>query len=74
MSWYDDYCPDPFDDTEDLDDDWQPHPKTRPTCQRCGKANLIWGWTPQGWRLYEGFERPHNCGPKPATPNDFEEV
>ena len=48
-------------------------PKTKPTCKRCGKPNLIWGETGKGWRLYEGYDKPHVCQIA-ATADDFGDV
>lgn len=74
------YCPDPFDDFDesapscDDDGDYCPSaPKTKPTCNRCGKPNLIWAEDCKGWRLYEGYDKPHVCQIA-ATPDDFGDV
>ena len=77
MAWYE-YCPDPFDDFDGIGTggeggDGYYGPKTKPTCKRCGKTNLIWAETLKGWRLYEGFDRPHVCQTA-ATPDDFGDV
>lgn len=65
---------DPFsDEDEDWPGDYTAPRKTRPTCKRCGKSNLIWAQTLQGWRLYEGYDRPHVCQTA-ATSDDFTEA
>lgn len=67
MSLYE-YCPDPFyDNCEDY------RPKQKPTCNHCGKSNLMWGRTVEGWRLYEGYDKPHVCQVA-VTPDDFGDV
>ena len=75
------YCPDPFDDFDesdpscgDDDGDYRPSaPKTKPTCKRCGKTNLIWAEDFKGWRLYENYDVLHVCQIA-ATPDDFGDV
>jgi hypothetical protein len=75
MSWYE-YCPDPFDDMDgygnERDSDGGGYPPSKPTCKFCGKANLTWGHTGKGWKLYEGYERPHVCNR--TSTNDFEDL
>lgn len=71
MSWWE-YCPDPYDDLRDDSGDYGAHPPAKPTCKHCGKARLTWGWTPKGWRLFEGYGTPHVC--KKDSTDDFGDV
>ena len=48
-------------------------PKTKPTCKRCGKTNLIWAEDFKGWRLYENYDVLHVCQTA-ATTDDFGDV
>lgn len=64
-------------DADDYDDrglDWcvRRRRRTLPTCERCGRANLLWGETDDGWRLFEDAYREelHDCSV--ATADDFE--
>jgi len=57
---------------DDWDDDEGYAPAEKPTCKFCGKRNLTWGHTYKGWKLFEGFDRPHVCN-KTST-DDFEDL
>jgi hypothetical protein len=64
------YFPDPFDHNEEPDEEYGPIEK--PTCKFCGKRSLTWGQTYKGWKLFEGYDRPHICN-KTST-DDFEDL
>ena len=44
----------------------------RVTCNRCGKRDLHWEETRNGWRLYHESGRRHDCLNRPAKASEFE--
>ena len=62
---------DMYDYLVDLDD-WSDEDVV--TCNRCGKRDLHWEQTANGWRLFHQSGRQHNCLNRPAKASEFEIV
>jgi hypothetical protein len=53
VSYWEDYCPNPFDDYEDEE--------VEVTCKYCGQPDLEWVQLPAGWRLFDSDGNLHKC-------------
>lgn len=42
------------------------------TCKYCGKANLAWRRTPDGWRLADRQSGIHLCDKRLTTPKEIQ--